>query len=118
MMILKIKSLSHGNSGIKLDTIQRLVDMYNNNIIPVIYNEGSLGASGDLVPLAHLSLPLIGLGDVYYNENIISSEKFLGIFDWDKINLKSKEGLALINGTQFISAFGVWILIQSKKINH
>ena len=76
MMILKIKSLSHGNSGIKLDTIQRLVDMYNNNIIPVIYNEGSLGASGDLVPLAHLSLPLIGLGDVYYNESIISSEKF------------------------------------------
>ncbi len=118
MMILKIKSLSHGNSGIKLDTIQRLVDMYNNNIIPVIYNEGSLGASGDLVPLAHLSLPLIGLGDVYYNESIISSEKFLTIFDWDKINLKSKEGLALINGTQFISAFGVWILIQSKKISY
>src|SRR3954468_20417033 len=67
MMMLKIKSLSYGYSGVQVDTVKRLADMYNNGVLPVIYTQGSLGASGDLAPLSHLSLPLIGLGEVYYD---------------------------------------------------
>ena len=66
MLLLKIQSLAYGHSGVQLATIQRLVDMFNNNVLPVVYQQGSLGASGDLAPLAHLSLPLIGLGEVEY----------------------------------------------------
>ena len=65
MLFLKIQSLSYGNSGVQLETLNRLIDFYNNDILPVVYQQGSLGASGDLAPLAHLSLPLIGMGEVF-----------------------------------------------------
>ena len=97
MLLLKIKSLSYGHSGAQLATIQRLVDMFNNDILPVVYQQGSLGASGDLAPLAHLSLPLIGLGEVIYKgerRQVTDLWKELG---WEAISLKSKEGLALRN---------------------
>ena len=116
MLLLKIQSLSYGHSGVQLDTIERLIDMYNNEVYPVIYEMGSLGASGDLAPLAHLSLPLIGLGEVYYKGKRISGADLNRKMGWDNIELMSKEGLALLNGTQLMSAYGVWALIQSDRL--
>ncbi|MFA5297787.1 MAG: histidine ammonia-lyase [Lutibacter sp.] len=118
MLFLKIQSLSYGHSGIQRETVERLIDFYNNNIIPVVYEQGSLGASGDLAPLAHLSLPLIGKGEVYYNNEIVASEVILKKFNWKSIKLKSKEGLALLNGTQFMSAYGVHLILKSYKLSY
>jgi histidine ammonia-lyase len=118
MILFKIQALSYGHSGVQLATVNRLIDFYNNDIIPVIFTQGSLGASGDLSPLAHLSLPLIGLGKVYYKDAIISSEELLKIFSWDKIKLQSKEGLALLNGTQFMSAYGIYCLLKTHKLSY
>jgi histidine ammonia-lyase len=116
MILLKIKSLSYGNSGVQVDTVNRLMEMYNNDVLPVIYTQGSLGASGDLAPLAHLCLPLIGLGEVNYKNKIAASQDVLKQLNWQPIQLQSKEGLALINGTQFMSAYGLYILIQSERL--
>ena len=117
MILLKVQSLSYGYSGCKLDTVQRLVDFFNNDIYPVVYMQGSLGASGDLVPLAHMSLPLVGLGEVEYQGKVISGAEILKIFGWVPIHLVSKEGLALLNGTQNMSAFAVWSLLQAQKLS-
>ena len=116
MMMLKIKSLSYGHSGVQLDTVNRLVDMYNNDVLPVIYTQGSLGASGDLAPLSHLSLPLIGLGEVHHAGKKYATKDILKKFGWEPITLQSKEGLALINGTQFMSAYGIHNLIQAERL--
>jgi histidine ammonia-lyase len=116
MMMLKIKSLSYGHSGVQLATVQRLTDMYNNDVLPVIYTQGSLGASGDLAPLSHLSLPLIGLGEVYHEGKKYATADILKKFNWQPIELQSKEGLALINGTQFMSAYGMHNLIQAERL--
>ena len=117
MMLLKVQSLSYGYSGCKLDTVQRLVDFFNNDIYPVVFMQGSLGASGDFVPLAHMSLPLVGLGEVEYQGKVISGAEMLEIFGWEPIHLVSKEGLALLNGTQNMSAFAVWSLLQAQKLS-
>ncbi|MEX0987219.1 MAG: histidine ammonia-lyase [Bacteroidales bacterium] len=117
MLFLKLQSLSYGNSGVQLATVQRLIDFYNHDIIPVVYQYGSLGASGDLAPLAHLSLPLIGMGEVYLNGKIVTAEKMLKKFGWDPIELQSKEGLALLNGTQFMSAYGVHLCLRVFKLS-
>lgn len=116
MLLLKIQSLSYGHSGVALETVQRLIDFYNQGVLPVIYEQGSLGASGDLAPLAHLSLPLIGKGEVYYEHNIVAGEELEGLFSWKPLKLQSKEGLALLNGTQFMSAHGIHALLQSYKL--
>ena len=116
MMMLKIKSLSYGHSGVQLDTVKRLTDMYNNDVLPVIYTQGSLGASGDLAPLSHLSLPLIGLGEVNHEGKKYPTKDILKKFGWQPITLQSKEGLALINGTQFMSAYGMHNLIQAERL--
>ena len=116
MMILKIKSLSYGYSGVGIEIVNRLTEMYNNDVLPVIYTQGSLGASGDLAPLSHLSLPLIGLGEVYYNGIKHSAEEMLAKFYWKPIQLRSKEGLALINGTQFMAAYGLHSLINGERL--
>lgn len=118
MLLLKIQSLSYGHSGVQLVTVQRLIDFYNNDIFPVIYTQGSLGASGDLAPLAHLSLPLLGEGEVYLDGFRQPSAKVLAKFGWEPIVLQSKEGLALLNGTQFMSAYGVYCLIKAEKISY
>ena len=118
MLFLKIQSLSYGHSGIQLDTVNRLIDFYNNDILPVVYTQGSLGASGDLAPLAHLSLPLIGKGEVSYKGEVRSSEEILKTYNWSPIQLKSKEGLALLNGTQFMSAYGIYSLLESYKLSY
>jgi histidine ammonia-lyase len=116
MMMLKIKSLSYGYSGIGIEVVKRLMDMYNNNVLPVIYTQGSLGASGDLAPLSHMSLPLIGKGEVKINGEKISADEALKKFHWKPIELQSKEGLALINGTQFMTAYGMYNLIDSERL--
>lgn len=108
ILLLKIQSLSYGKSGVQLDTVNRLIDFYNNNILPLIFQQGSLGASGDLAPLAHMSLPLLGEGHVFYKGTLRASSEVLSEFGWEPITLHSKEGLALLNGTQFMCAFGVW----------
>jgi histidine ammonia-lyase len=118
MLLLKIQSLSYGYSGVQLITVERLVDFYNNDILPVIFNQGSLGASGDLAPLAHLSLPLLGEGEVYYEGKKVHSSKVLNKFNWQPIILQSKEGLALLNGTQFMSAYGSYILLKAMKYSY
>lgn len=118
MLLLKIQSLSYGHSGVQLETVERLIDFYNNSILPVIYNQGSLGASGDLAPLAHLSLPLLGEGEVYLDGFRQPANKVLEKMGWEPITLQSKEGLALLNGTQFMSAYGVYILIKSCKLSY
>lgn len=116
MMMLKIKSLSYGYSGIGIEVVKRLMDMYNNDVLPVIYTQGSLGASGDLAPLSHLCVPLIGLGEVRYKGEKMKAAKALAKFDWQPIELQSKEGLALINGTQFMSAYGMSVLIKAERL--
>tara|TARA_B100000886_G_scaffold339613_1_gene305622 strand:+ start:2424 stop:3917 length:1494 start_codon:yes stop_codon:yes gene_type:complete len=118
MLFLKIQSLSYGFSGIQLQTINRLIDFYNEDILPVVYQQGSLGASGDLAPLAHLSLPLLGLGEVYYNGQKLKSEQVLKKMAWKPIRLKSKEGLALLNGTQFMSAYALHTLFKGYKLSY
>ncbi len=118
MLLLKIQSLSYGHSGVQLLTVQRLIDFYNNDILPVIFNQGSLGASGDLAPLAHLSLPLIGEGEVYFEGKKIHSSIVLQKFNWQPIVLQSKEGLALLNGTQFMSSYGIYILLKAMKFSY
>ncbi len=117
MLLLKAQSLSYGHSGAQLITVQRLLDMFNNDILPVVYQQGSLGASGDLAPLAHLSLPLIGLGEVLYKGRVRQSKEVWDEMGWEPITLQSKEGLALLNGTQFMSAHAIWSLIQCHRLS-
>lgn len=117
MLLMKIQSLSYGHSGVQMITIQRLIDMFNNDILPVVYQQGSLGASGDLAPLAHMCLPLIGLGEVRYKGQVRPSAEVWKEFGWSPIRLQSKEGLALLNGTQFMSAHATWALIKSMRLS-
>jgi len=118
MLLLKVQSLSYGYSGVQLKTVQRLIDFYNLDIVPLIYELGSLGASGDLAPLAHMALPLIGKGEVYYQNEICQSKDILKKLDLEPVNLEAKEGLALLNGTQFMSAYGIFSLIKSHKLSY
>jgi histidine ammonia-lyase len=116
MLLLKIRGLAQGFSGIHEDTIERLVYFYNENILPVVYEQGSLGASGDLAPLAHLSLPLLGLGEVVYQDKKFPSIEILDRNHKEALPLHAKEGLALLNGTQFMSSYATWGLLQAKKL--
>ncbi len=117
MILLKIQSLSYGHSGVQLETVQRLVEFFNNDILPVVYQQGSLGASGDLSPLAHMSLPLLGMGEVYFKGNRTTAIDALTSLGLKPVKLKSKEGLALLNGTQFMSAYGVFSLIKIFRLS-
>lgn len=117
MMLLKIQSLSYGNSGICLTTVQRLIDFYNLDILPKVCQQGSLGASGDLAPLAMMSLPLLGLGEVKYKGETRPTAEVLAELHLEPLELQSKEGLALLNGTQFMSAYAVWSLIKALHLS-
>ena len=118
MLLFKIEALIKGYSSVQLITVERLIEMFNNNIIPLVYQQGSLGASGDLAPLAHMSLFLIGEGQVYFNDKVQDSNIVLKEMNWQPIKLQSKEGLALLNGTQFMSAYGIWSIIKSQKLSY
>lgn len=117
ILLLKIQSLSYGHSGVQLATVERLIDFFNDDVLPVVYQQGSLGASGDLAPLAHMSLPLLGLGEVEYEGAVCPAAEVLARKGWQPIELQSKEGLALLNGTQFMSAYGVWSLIRARRLS-
>lgn len=116
MMLLKVHALSKGKSGVQLKTVERLIDFFNHNILPVVYEQGSLGASGDLAPLAHLFIPLLGYGEVYYQGQKRPTAEVLKIMGWEPIRLEAKEGLALLNGTQFMSAHGVYTLFRAFRL--
>ena len=118
MLLLKVQSLSYGYSGVQLETIERLIAMFNKNILPVIFQQGSLGASGDLAPLAHLSLPLLGEGKVVVDRKEVATKSIMKANKWKAIELQSKEGLALLNGTHFMGAYGVWSLLKAQKLSY
>ena len=108
MMVCKIHALSKGFSGISLDVVERLIVMLEKDIIPVVPEQGSVGASGDLAPLAHMVLPLLGLGKVWDGDAIVETRKSLEKHQLKPLQLQAKEGLALINGTQFILAHAIF----------
>ncbi|MEY4135390.1 MAG: histidine ammonia-lyase [Bacteroidota bacterium] len=116
MMLLKVQSLSYGYSGVREELVQRLVLFYNEGVVPVVYQLGSLGASGDLAPLAHLSLPLIGEGEVHFNGKRMGAMEALDALGVEPIVLASKEGLALLNGTQFSLAYAVWCVMEGDRL--
>ena len=117
ILLFKIQSLAYGYSGVQLATVERLVEFFNRDILPVVYQQGSLGASGDLAPLAHLSLPLLGLGEVEYKGEVRPAGEVLAELGWEPIELQSKAGLALLHGTQFMSAYGVWSVIAAQRLS-
>ena len=117
MLLFKAHALSLGYSGVQVETVQRILDLYNHNILPVVYDRGSLGASGDLAPLANLFLPIIGEGEVHYKDSKYNTASVLKQMGWEPIVLQSKEGLALLNGTQFMTAIGTYSLLQAFKIS-
>ncbi len=116
MLLLKIKNLCYGYSAVREVVVERLVDFFNANILPVVPEQGSLGASGDLAPLAHLSLPLAGLGEVWYEGQRQPATYVLAQKGWAPIAFQAKEALALLNGTQFSTAYAVWCLLESKRL--
>lgn len=117
MLFLKIQSLSYGKSGVQLQTVEHLCDLINYKIYPVVFQQGSLGASGDLAPLAHLCLPILGLGKVNFKGSKLDTQVVYDQLRLKPMRLKSKEGLALLNGTQFMSAYGIYNLIQAHRLN-
>lgn len=116
MLLLKIHALALGHSGVTLDLEERLIKFYNEEMTPVVYQQGSLGASGDLAPLAHLSLPLIGKGEIYFSGKKQKTAAALKKGQLKPLTLKAKEGLALLNGTQFMTAYGVWCLVKANRL--
>jgi len=110
MMILKVQSLSKGYSGITISTLERILWHIDNDAIPIVPSQGSVGASGDLAPLSHLFLPLIGLGKIEYQKKTISTKELFKLTGLKPLDLGPKEGLALINGTQFIAAHAVQVV--------
>ncbi len=116
MLMLKVQSLSYGHSGVQVATVQRLIDMFNHRVHPVVYQQGSLGASGDLSPLAHMCLPMLGLGEVEFEGKACPAAEVNAKFGWTPIELQSKEGLGLLNGTQFMLAYGVWSVVNARRL--
>ena len=116
ILLTKIRSLSYGHSAVQPEVLQRLIDQYNSKLLPKIYELGSLGASGDLAPLAHLSLPLFGEGELWHGDAWVSADAVLQEKNWEKLELSSKEGLALLNGTQFSLSHGLWSAIELKHL--
>ena len=116
MLLLKILGLSHGNSGVQVETVERLIYFYNNSILPVVYQQGSLGASGDLAPLAHLSMPIFGEGEIVVNGKKVETKAYYKKHKIEPVHLQSKEGLALLNGTQFMSSYASYSIYNAKKL--
>src|SRR5699024_8302635 len=118
MMVLRLNTLLNGHSGVNVDLVDQLIYFINNRIIPVIPQQGSLGASGDLAPLSHLALALIGEGSVYYKNEEVDSRYVLNLLNRTPLRLQAKEGLALINGTQAMTAQGVINYIEAEYIGY
>lgn len=116
MLALKIQSLAYGHSGVQLATVERLITLYNHDYLPVIYEQGSLGASGDLAPLAHLVLPLLGMGELWVDGKRVDAAAIMAELGWEPLLLGAKEGLALLNGTQFMTAYGVYAVNMAQRL--
>lgn len=116
MLILKVHALSKGYSGVQLSTVERIIWHIDQDVIPVVPKQGSVGASGDLAPLSHLFLPLIGLGEVFVDTRIIPTEEAFAKYNMRPISLGAKEGLALINGTQFMAAHAVMAVCEMSRL--
>ena len=116
MLLLKIQSLSYGYSAVRLELVERLIAFYNLGILPVVFEHGSLGASGDLAPLAHLSLPLIGMGEVWYEGRRQRADVVLATLEMEPLQFKAKEAIALLNGTQFSAGYAVWCVLKARKL--
>ncbi len=116
MLLLKAHALARGNSAVQLNTVQMIVDLFNHHIVPVVCEQGSLGASGDLAPLAMLFLPLLGKGKVYFEGRKRDAVEVLAAINREPLRLEAKEGLALLNGTQFMSAHAVYTLLKSFRL--
>jgi histidine ammonia-lyase len=116
MLLLKIISLAKGFSGVRTELLRRLLYFYNTKTYPVVYQQGSLGASGDLAPLAHLGLPLVGLGEVYVEGQKMTAAAWHAQHQLEPLRLQAKEGLAILNGTQFSTAYGIWVLLQAERL--
>lgn len=117
MMLLRVNALIRGNSGIRIEVLEKLVEMLNKNVCPYVPEKGSLGASGDLAPLSHMSLPILGLGECFYNGvrmNTLSAFEKAGILPIEE--LKAKEGLSLINGTQAMTSVGAFTVYEAYKL--
>ena len=116
MLVLKVQNMAFGHSAVALATVQRFIDMHNADVLPVVYERGSLGASGDLAPLAHLSLPLLGLGEVVWKGQRMPSAKALKALGWKPLELGPKEGLALLNGTQFMNGYAALLSLRMARL--
>ena len=116
MLVLKVQNMAFGHSAVALPTVQRMVDMYNADMLPVVYERGSLGASGDLAPLAHLTLPILGLGEVVLAGKRMTSSQALKKLGWKPLELGPKEGLALLNGTQFMNAYAALLALKATRL--
>ena len=118
IILIRANTLARGYSGIRLGTLQRLLDMLNLGIHPIIPEKGSLGASGDLAPLAHMALPIIGEGEVLFNDQRLPSAQALQQAKLEPITLAAKEGLALTNGTAVMCAIGVLETVRAERVSH
>lgn len=118
MLVLKVQNMAFGHSAVAPATVQRFVDMYNAGVLPVVYERGSLGASGDLAPLAHLCLPLIGMGEVVWQGKRMPAARALKALGWQPLELGPKEGLALLNGTQFMNAYAALLTLKAERLAH
>ncbi len=116
IILLRINSLVQGFSGIRLETVETMIEMLNKGVTPLVPQKGSLGASGDLAPLAHMALPIMGLGQAEYEGKIYSGSEAMGLAGISTIELTEKEGLALINGTQVMTAIGALVLYDALKL--
>ncbi|WP_046155457.1 histidine ammonia-lyase [Chromobacterium vaccinii] len=112
VLLIKLLTFRSGHTGVSLQTVQRLIDYWNHGVIPAIPKKGTVGASGDLAPLAHMSLPLLGLGQVYMDGKVVPARAAMDRYDWTPLHLKAKEGLALTNGVQYINAIASECLLD------
>jgi histidine ammonia-lyase len=115
-MIIKLLTFRTGHTGITLNVVGRLLDLWNNEVIPAIPKKGTVGASGDLAPLAHMALPLLGMGKVYFQGRVVEASKVLAEMGWETIKLQPKEGLALTNGVQYINAIAAHCLMRIEEL--
>jgi histidine ammonia-lyase len=116
VILVKLLTFRHGNTGISMDVVRRMLDFWNHDIIPVTPKKGTVGASGDLAPLAHLALPLLGMGQVYDHGVLAEAADVLRAKGWQPIRLKAKEGLALTNGVQYINGIGASCLVEIEEL--
>src|SRR3954466_14603418 len=115
-MLLRANALAKGFSGARVETVELLVECLNRGLLPQVPSRGSVGASGDLAPLAHLALPLVGEGEAWFDDRLLPGAEALAAAGLEPIRLQAKEGLSLVNGTQFMAAFGALGLMRARRL--